>query len=213
MSHQALIQALCADLTPVKPQPAETPLARGVLAGSSISLAILLVTLGIQPDTGRPDILFALLLKAGTMTALAWFCFRSLAALARPGADNPSLVAPAGRILAAVALIGLAQLTLADSPQLQHPWLGASWQSCSLRIGLLSMPILAAMFWRMRERAPVDLPRTGAVAGLCAGSSAAALYALACSEQSAGFVLLWYSLGIGASGIAGMLAAPRLLRW
>jgi hypothetical protein len=90
---------------------------------------------------------------------------------------------------------------------------GESWQACPWRIAALSLPLLGGIFRSLRQQAPVHLRRTGAIAGLLSGSIAATLYALACTEQSAAFVLCWYGLGIALATLLGAVSAPRLLRW
>ncbi|MGQ3095938.1 MAG: NrsF family protein, partial [Roseateles sp.] len=61
---------------------------------------------------------------------------------------------------------------------------------------------------------PVVNPRrAGAAAGLLAGCTATAGYALACTETSAAFVAVWYSCGLLASMALGAWLGPRWLRW
>lgn len=213
MTHQALIQALCDDLTPARTTCFEQHLVSGAAIGGVASLAIMLLSLGLQPGLANLSAIIPLLLKLGSTLAVACIALKAIRSLARPGRNTPPLLAPLGLVVLAVAAIALGQLSaqpLQDSAAL---WLGASWQSCSLRIAALSLPISVGIGWALRQQAPVDLTRAGAVCGLAAGSIAAAIYALACSEASAGFVLLWYSLGIGAASAVGALAGPRLLRW
>lgn len=53
----------------------------------------------------------------------------------------------------------------------------------------------------------------GFAAGLLAGGVGASVYALACDETGALFVVVWYSLGVLACGEVGALLGPPLLRW
>jgi hypothetical protein len=53
----------------------------------------------------------------------------------------------------------------------------------------------------------------GFAAGLLAGSVGAIGYSLSCPEASAAFVAVWYSLGIGLTGVAGAILGSRVLRW
>jgi hypothetical protein len=61
--------------------------------------------------------------------------------------------------------------------------------------------------------APTDLRRTGACAGLVAGSISAAGYALHCVDDSMPFVAFWYGGTIALCTLAGAMLGPRLLRW
>lgn len=213
MTQAALIEALCADLTPVTPVPPARIIGRGALIGAGAALLVVLAAWGVQPgiDHGLP--LAALLLKAGAMIAIAGIALRSLAAQARPGASPVALLPALGLVVAALGFVALGQMLVAHEAGAGHLLFGQSWQSCPWRIAALSFPLLGGLFWALRQQAPVDLRRAGATAGLLAGSIAAAVYALACSEQSAAFVLCWYGLGIGIATLAGALAGPRLLRW
>lgn len=213
MTHDALIQALCNDLTPVRPMRAEQQIARGLLAGGLVSLVIMLATLGLQPNLATPGVLAGLLLKVGSMVAVGWTGLRMLAALARPGAIQPAIIVPLAKVLTVLSMIALAQLSVMHHIDAPRFLMGESWYACPLRIALLSLPLQIAIFQVLRQAAPVQLERTGAVAGLCAGAGAAAIYAFACSEQSAGFVMLWYSLGIGLAAVIGRLVGPRALHW
>jgi len=213
MTQAALIQALCDDLTPVTPLPPARLLLRGAMAGGGIAIFGLVATLGVQPGLDQVPALAALLLKLGTMTALAALALRSLAALARPGAAPVELLPGIGLVVAALGFVALGQMLVVHESGAAQLLFGPSWQSCPWRIAALSLPLLAGLFWALRQQAPVHLRWTGAVAGLAAGSIAAAMYALACTEQSAAFVLLWYSAGIAVSALLGLLVGPRLLRW
>lgn len=213
MTQAALIQALCDDLTPVTPLPPARLLMRGALVGGGVALAGLMATLGVQSGLDQVPAFAVLLLKLGTMTALAGLTLRSLAALARPGA-TPFVLLPGMALIGAVlGFVALGQMLVAHESGAMQLLFGPSWQSCPWRITALSLPLLAGLFWALRQQAPVHLGWTGAVAGLAAGSIAAAVYALACSEKSAAFILLWYSAGIGASTLLGLVTGPRLLRW
>lgn len=213
MNHDALIQALCDDLTPVQPMRAEQQMGQGLLAGGLVSLVILVLTLGVQPGLASTGAMASLSIKLGCMLAVGWIALRTLAALARPGAKPPALLIPLAKVMAVLSAVALAQLAILPQIDLMRFVMGASWHICPLRIAALSLPLQFAVFHVLRRQAPVALRRTGAVAGLCAGGVAAAIYAFACTEQSAGFVMLWYSLGVALASLVGMLLGPRVLHW
>ena len=50
-------------------------------------------------------------------------------------------------------------------------------------------------------------------AGVFAGSLGALGYSVICLENSFLFVAVWYTLGIGLSGLLGMLLGPKVLNW
>lgn len=67
--------------------------------------------------------------------------------------------------------------------------------------------------WAVRQAAPTNLRRAGALAGLVAGGLNAAGYALHCTADTLPFVALWYGGTIVLCTRAGALLGPRLLRW
>jgi hypothetical protein len=213
MNNQDLIASLCADLTPVKGNNAERQIAAAGLIGGSVSLAVLLSTLGIQPGLSTVATMTPLAVKAGFATSLVAVGLIALFRMARPGGLPANMLQKAAMIFVLLASIALVQSGHVSNAGDAKLLLGASWQSCSLRIAALSVPISAMIGWAVRRQAPVRLRHAGAAVGLTAGAAAAAIYALACSENSAAFVLIWYSAGIALSTAIGAVLGPRLLRW
>ncbi len=113
-------------------------------------------------------------------------------------------------LLAGIAVLQTA-MTLDGDPV--SMWLGSNWQRSPLRIASLSAPIFAGASWAIRRQAPMRLRATGALAGLVSGGIAATMYALACNEKGAGFVLVCYTLGIAVSTAIGAVIGPNVLRW
>jgi hypothetical protein len=213
MNDQTLIQSLCADLVPVRPRGVERQIAVAAVVGGAVSLTTLVSTLGIQPGLGTVSGALPLAIKACYALSFASLAFGATAALARPGTFAVPIVKTGAIIMAILASIAIIQFAQAPDVQTSSLLLGASWHSCSLRIAALSLPLLAGIGWALKRQAPVRLRQAGAAAGLAAGSTAAALYALSCTETSASFVLIWYSLGIAIATGFGALLGPRLLRW
>lgn len=213
MNHQALIQALCDDLTPVNTASFDQQLGRGIALGGLASLSILLFSLGVQQGLASLSAIFPLAVKLGSMLTIAAIALRAMRSLAVPGRPTEPLLAPISMVALIVLAIALGQ-PRSSLPQADTvAWLGASWQACSLRITALSLPLFVGIGWALRRQAPVHLVQAGAVCGLAAGAMSAAIYALACTESSAGFVLLWYSLGLAGASAIGALAGPHVLRW
>ena len=207
-----LIDRLASEAKPVEPFALRRHLATGLVAGGAASLALVLAIYGVQPglDTfahGAP-----LAMKAAYAVTLGGIALALAAALSRPGDDARGwglLLAPA------VALAALAAWQLSAAPMARWPalMLGGTWDRCPWRIALLSLPVMVGLVLAVRREAPVHLRRAGAAIGLLSGATAATLYALACPEDSAAFVLVWYSLGIALATGIGALLGPRVLRW
>ena len=84
---------------------------------------------------------------------------------------------------------------------------------CAVSILGLSLPTLAAGFWALRGLAPTRPALAGGALGLMAGGAGALAYAVVCTESSALFVAVWYSVAMGLPALLGALLGPRLLRW
>lgn len=90
---------------------------------------------------------------------------------------------------------------------------GSSAAACLVTIGLLSLPILTAMIYILRQGAVTAPGEAGLAAGLAAAGFAAAVYALHCNEDSPFFVASWYGLAVAVMGGVGWLAGRLALRW
>jgi hypothetical protein len=213
MQTDALIRKLSDNLTPVSRDDTRTRIGAGLLAGAASALLLLLLLHGLRSNLAAlveapaflMKLLYALTLGAGALL--------SAMRLGRPG--TPRL---RWTVLIAPPLIGLAAVTAMQWSQLPTGlkwafWFGTSWRECPLSMFLLSMPILTGLLWSLRHLAVTRAREAGAAAGLVAGAIGAAIYALQCAETSAGFVLVWYSLGLALCAGAGALLGPRVFRW
>lgn len=213
MTHDELIETLAADAAPVVPGYQRRLMINAVAAGAAMACAGVLGFYGVQPDLasfahGEP-----LVMKVAYGLSLAGITGSLALALAFPDARASNrwrLVA-----LPVTALLVLAVIQLLTTPieQWGGLMLGSSWARCPWRILALSTPIFVGLTHALRQGAPTDLRAAGAAAGMMSGAVAATIYALACTENSALFVLVWYSLGIGLTTAMGAILGPRLLRW
>lgn len=213
MTNPEFIKRLAADLTPASPGQTRNDVLLGLAAGAAITLVALLLVLGVQPNLLGPQRGGALAMKSAYTITLAAIAAASLWPLLRPDRDPNRLwrlVAIPVLLLAAVAAV---QLGVAPRGHMRALLLGSSWQACPVRVAALSIPIFTGLCWAIRRQAPTRLRSAGAAAGLLSGAAAAALYSLACTETGAGFVLIWYTLGIAVSAGFGALIGPRLLHW
>jgi hypothetical protein len=85
--------------------------------------------------------------------------------------------------------------------------------SCTGTIIIASAPPLAAILAAMRAGTATRLSRAGAVAGLLAGSIGGLAYTIACVNDGAAFVALWYSIAIAFVTAIGAWIGPRILKW
>jgi len=109
--------------------------------------------------------------------------------------------------------LGVMQWLQADAGARSSQWMGSSWQVCSVNIVALSLPVLGALLWALRQLAPTRPALAGAVAGMLAGSLAASIYSLYCTETSLTFFAVWYAGGIALVSGVGAVLGLRVLRW
>jgi hypothetical protein len=212
-THDELIRSLTYDLRPIAPNSAKVQLTGATVAGGVVAFAILLFALGIQPELTSPTHAVPLLVKfafAGSLAIAAW---QYVVLESRPDRHSEKILNWVMVPLVGLSLVALGELTQHPAAQGLSSVMGSSWFACPARILGFSIPIFAALAHAMRKQAPTNLRAAGGALGLLSGAVAASIYALACAESSAGFVLVWYSAGIGLATLAGALAGPWLLKW
>ncbi len=211
MQTDELIHALTADVRGA-PRSLERSLAIAVAVGFAASAFLFWITLGPRADIAAAAATPRFDLKIVEMLLLAGVAGALVLRLARPGID----VATASRMLLIVPamLAGAAVIELMlVGPQWQAKLVGSNSLVCLTAIPLLSLPLLAAILYALRQGAPTRPTMTGAVAGLVAAGLAAALYALQCTDDSPLFVAVWYPIAIVAVSLLGAAMAQRMLRW
>ena len=212
MRTEDLVASLAADVRPIRDGAVERWLAGALVAGGVVSLSILVAWLGLRPmheAMAAPSFW----MKAAYTLAVAGAGWVLARRLARPagavGAARYLMLAP----VAILGVVGVAQLVAAGPDHAIGLLLGSTWTLCPFRILALSTPVMLALILGLRRLAPTRARMAGAAAGLLAGGLGATAYGLYCQETSAAFVAVWYTLGIGLSGLIGVVAGSRLLRW
>jgi hypothetical protein len=211
MRTDAFIELLARGAGPAPRVVAARRLAPAAGLGLLLSALLALTLIGpIPASMYATPVPWMKLAYAGTLAAAAgWLTAR----LARPIAR---LALPRGLVLAvigAMGLLGLAALIATPSGDRMAALLGHSWLTCPWNVLAFSLPALAAALWAVRGLAPTQPRAAGFAAGLFAGAVGACGYALSCPEVSAAFVAVWYTLGIGLTGLLGARLGPRMLRW
>lgn len=191
----------------------ERRLAIAVTIAVVVTAALFWISLGPRDDIAAaattPRFIFKVvesLLLAGTAALL-------VLRLVRPGTDVRVATAA---ILAAPVLLACtiaAEMVLVSPAQWQTKLIGRNSLVCITAIPLLSLPLLVAALYALRQGAPLRPGLAGGVAGLLASGLAAAFYAMQCTDDSPLFVAVWYSLAIAAVSLLGAMAGQRVLRW
>lgn len=176
----------------------------------SVLLAVSLVLLVTGPRTDLVEILptWTFQFKFIGMILVAAGAFQLAMTAVRPGRALRAIIclAPALVFLGTGALLDRSGFPLFGIRTFSVP-------SCVGIIIMASLPPLAAILTAMRSGTPTQLRQAGAVAGSLAGSVGGLAYTLACLNDGAAFVALWYSIAIAAVTAVGALLGPRVLRW
>jgi hypothetical protein len=208
-----LVDMLSTNVEPVDSRRASRRLAAAVVIGIAIAACLMAIALGLRTDLMRAGALSSLCLKllfTGVVVVLASVALNKVM---RPGGErNVPLIAI---LLPFIGIIMLAITTLALAPgsHWQAMLLGNQWLECLVSIPLIAVVPFALVTWAVRQAAPTDLRRAGALVGLIAGSVSATGYALHCTDDSVAFVALWYGATIALCTLVGFKLGPRLLRW
>jgi hypothetical protein len=213
MKTDDLIALLSTNPEPVDRRLVARTLYVALAAGAIVSLGLALVGLGVRSDLMTARALIFLVVKLSFAVGIVILALIYLTRLARPGGERRTssmLVAMPFLVIVVVAAISLG---FAPSSHWDKMIVGDQWLECLVSIPIIAIVPFAISIWAVRQAAPTNLARTGAVAGLIAGGVSAIAYALHCTDDSLPFVAVWYGGTIVLCTIAGAALGPRLLRW
>jgi hypothetical protein len=207
-----LIADLSDRLEPVRYGALTRMLVLAVVVGVIGSTILMLSALGLRHDFARAIVSFGMWTKLVYTFAIAVLGFWLVQRAGRPGADMGAIARILLLPVLAIALLALAQLTTPGA-DIRHLILGHSSRVCAFLVTLTALPTLAATFWALKRMAPTRLTLAGVGAGLFAGAAGAFVYSFHCTEGSAPFIGIWYSLGIALTAAIGGFLGRNLLRW
>ncbi|OFW99228.1 MAG: hypothetical protein A3E78_13070 [Alphaproteobacteria bacterium RIFCSPHIGHO2_12_FULL_63_12] len=213
MQTDAVIDNLVRRVRPIPRFAVERRIGMMAAIGGAVSMALLARSFGVRPDLATAIDTPSFWMKAAYVGVILLIALTLLADFARPE-TNPSrrLALLAAPVLALSALAAVELFSTASSG-----WgamiMGMTSGKCSLRIVFFAIPSLIALMAAFRRFAPTHLAQTGATIGAAAGAIGALVYLLYCRDVAAGFVLVWYTLGILATASVGALLGPKLLHW
>ena len=210
MKTDELITLLARDAAPVKSGALPRRLSALAFAGAAVALIIMIPWIGFRPDLADAVADPTFWMKAIYTIGLGFAGFLLVERLSRPGATSRLGWVLAAACAAAIVALALAQLMMMPPAEMPDAIMGGSWSACPGYIFTLALPGLAAILWTMRRFAPTRTALSGAAAGLLAGGVSATVYGL---QNTAPFVALWYSLGIGMTALTGAIVGSRVLRW
>jgi hypothetical protein len=212
MDTDQLIRSLAAD-NGHRARPVGFVLMLALLAAAPISAAMFFAELGVRPDvmTAMHDPFFDL--KFAVTLALAISAIAVGLHLSRPEASLQGwawlLLIPAGLLVAGIG----GEMMMPQRLPAMTRMMGKNSSTCLTTIPLMSLPLLAAALFGLRQGAPTRPAVAGAVAGLLSAGLAATLYASHCTDDSPLFVATWYTIATALVAAIGALAGSRVLRF
>lgn len=212
MRTDDLIGQLSASLEPVKRGAAARLLLATIAVGMIGSAMVMLGVLGLRHDFSSAIVSFGMWTKLAYTFAVAVLAFFLVERAGRPGADMSKPAVLLALPILSIVVLAVMQMNApgADMPKLV---LGHSSRVCAFNVLIVALPTLAATFLALRRLAPTRLTLAGAMAGLFAGGAGAFVYSFHCTEGTAPFIAIWYSLGIVLTMAAGAVLGQRFLRW
>lgn len=212
MNSPATIEALVADLQPVRPVQSRNGIGLLLLAATLVSVAAAW-RYGLRPDiiAGAPHPM--VVLRLGTLLLLGLATGPAAIATVRP-AVGKSQTGWQWALASALLFPMAALIAVAWNGSVAPGEIAADYGEACLRISLASALFVggALTIW-LRQGASVRPALTGWLTGLAAGSFGTFAYALHCPMTNIVYIGLWYTAAIGIAALVGRLIVPPLLRW
>ncbi len=213
MQTDDLIDVLSTNVEAVDTRRIELYVHTAILTGVAVAITLTVVALGVRPDFQSAGALAFMFAKLAFGIAITGLAAAYLVKLLRPGGESrfsfPIVALPFISIIVVAAI----NLAMAPPSRWESMVIGGEWLECILSIPVIAVVPFAVVMWAVRQAAPTDLIRTGALAGLVAGGVSAVAYALHCTDDTMPFVAVWYGSTIVLCTLAGATLGPRLLRW
>ena len=213
MNTNDLIATLAAEASTTQPASGMRRYSQAISIGIAVSVTLLFALWGLNPELNTLAHTQAFWVKLLWLVLTCTFAAPVVLHLSRPGVTAGRSVWGIAASLAGMAVLASWQVVQVDAATGVQLILGESWKECSASIAALSVPLLAALLWMLRDMAPTRPALAGASAGLMAGSLASLVYSLHCTETAYAFVAVWYVAGIAVMAGIGALLGSRLLRW
>jgi hypothetical protein len=213
MKTNELIDILGTNLEPVKRGKLRNTLMIALAVGALSASCLMLAILGLPADAVGGDYSGLKILTLGFTLGLISAGAIFLIGAARPGETGRKPLILIGGLFFALVSAGGAALVLAHPAAWSGMIFGPQWAACLICIPLFAAAPFASLIWALREGAPTNLMRTGAIAGLVAGALGAAVFAFHHPGGTIPFIALWYGGSILLCALFGAIIGPRLLRW
>ena len=213
MNTDDLISILSTNVEPADHRRSVRNIGLAIVAAAAVSTATALFALGPRANLATVGTIIPALLKVAATFLVLVPASIYLIRFARPGGERRSSAALIALPFVLVMLLVVVSLIFTPGSHWNGPILSDRWLECLLSIPLIAVVPFSVIVWAVRQMAPTDLARTGALAGLVAGCLSAIGYALHCVDDSVPFFALWYGGTIALCAFAGWRLGPKLLRW
>ena len=207
-STDDLIRSLAS--TAGAPRSVSLQAAFAVAGAASLACALLLVfsVIGIRHDFADMAVHLPFGFKLAYTGSLVVGTFVVALYAATPGASATALYAWSPTVI-------LLALGVLFDPT-AFPIMGRTNTAVAFCVGsivFLSLPAMILTFGVMRKGAPTRPLFAGAVVGILSASLGAMAYALACKNDGAAFVAIWYTAACAIMAFIGAVVGHRVLRW
>ncbi len=213
MKTEELVTLLALDVTPVDRFRHARPLFLALAIAMMTAIVPGLIVLGARADFTATAALVAFAERIAFGLAVLVPAYAFLVQLARPGGERRvrlSILIVPFIVMAMTALATLAQLP----PSHWHNQIfGKGWLECLWFIPFNAIAPFAAVAWALRQAAPTNLTRAGAIAGLVAGTVSTLGYSFHCVDDAVSFTAVWYGATVGLCTYLGAKCGPIFLRW
>lgn len=213
MQTDDLISLMTASHQPVDTGWLKRATGIAALAALTVTVALVLVTLGRRPDFGTVWMTLPVVAKALLGASVAGIALVLFQRSLRPGLEPARLLPLAAIPLMLVAAWALVTLAQAPAGQWSRLVFGGPWRACLTAVPLYALCPLVVLALVARCGAPLNGRLTGACAGLASAGLAVVAYSLHCPDDTVTFLATWYTLAIMIVAGLGALAFPRLIRW
>ncbi len=206
-----LIDALVADLRPVKPlRTRDGTVLIAVAVVISVAAVAMVKGLWAGAWNGKASEIF--LIVNGLLGVLGIVCSVGVLASSSPRIGNRHDGPRWG--LAMIGVVPMAALVHALnghglSAVLSDPY----GVSCALLAVSAAVPVAGALVWWLHRGAPVSLKLAGLFVGVAAGSFGSLAYGLSCPIDTMTHIGVWHIVPVAICGLIGRLAVPPLVRW
>ena len=208
--HEALIDALGAELTPVRRLLPPWLRALGWLLAVVVIAAVLLAHYGDRPMlrrwAGAPDLAWAAAGAVLTAVCAAWCAF----VLGVPGRSRAWAWLPLPGLALWIGASGLGCLRTWLAPDTSIATMHQS-ADCLVFIVSFSIPLSALMVWLLRRACPLRPALTAVMAGLASAAASASLLEICHAFDAAATDLLTHALAVAIVVVANVAMGGRLL--